>query len=64
MQNITLEQFEKLALEKEGYFPQKDYRRGSLAYRLGISIEQRPVECNQKEFEKGYNDQAADFFLD
>lgn len=61
---MSIDQIEILAKEKGEIFPKKDFSIGCLCYRLGLSIDDIPNECDKKEAEKGFCAQAADFYLD
>lgn len=61
---MTLESLQQLAVQRGDLFPRRDFGRGALAYRLALSLEDCPPECDSREFERGYQAQAADFYLD
>ena len=61
---MTLQHLQDLAVQRGDVFPRRDYGRGALAYRLGLSPEDCPPDCDSREFERGYRAQAADFYLD
>ena len=61
---MTLQQLQDLAAQHGDVFPRRDYGLGALAYRLGVDLLECPPECQEREFERGWHAQAADFYLD
>lgn len=61
---MSLSLLHQLAERREELFPRRDFGRGALAYRLGLSLQDCPPECDLREFERGFEAQAADFYLD